>query len=384
MADDARGASRGRRARCRPRLESLEGRALLSHVSHHAASAVHVARATKFYEQTNLVSDDATVIDALNEDPNLINPWGLAATSTGPFWVANNGSGVATAYDGDGVDQGILVTIPAPAFDTNPATPTGLVANESQNFTVSLNGTAGAANFLFASEDGTISGWSDSVDPDNAIKVVDNSFRFAVYKGLAMATTPNGFAQLYATNFRTGAIDVFASNFNAVTTRPGAFTDPSLPRGYAPFGITNFNGNLLVSYAKQDSTKSNNVAGKGAGVVDLYSPTGTLIQRVASHGKLNSPWGMTVAPSDFGKFSNDLLIGNFGDGRINAFKRQGGRFVFVGQLASDKNTPVIIDGLWSLQFGNGSGSGNTNSLYFTSGPNGEQDGLFGKLDPSAL
>ena len=377
----AAGASRDRRARYRPRLESLEGRALLSHVTHHVAADAASSGVTRFYQQTNLVSDDNSVIPAANEDPNLINPWGLAANSTGPFWVANNGTGLATAYDSTGTAQNVLVTIPTPLGDTNPATPTGIVANEGAAFTVSQSTTADVSQFIFASEDGTISGWSPTVSVDNAIKVVDNSSKFAVYKGLAMANTANNLPQLYATNFRSGKVDVFADNFNQLSMSPRAFTDPNLPKGYAPFGITNFNGNLLVTYAKQDSTKSVNVPGKGAGFVDLYSTTGVLITRVASRGVLNSPWGMAVAPSDFGRFSNDLLIGNFGNGTINAFRQEGSRFVFQGQLQTSKNTPLAIDGLWSLQFGNGDTAGATNSLFFTAGPNGETDGLFGELDP---
>jgi uncharacterized protein (TIGR03118 family) len=374
-------ARRERRLKCRPRLESLEGRALLSHVAHQVTQDAAKSTFTNFYKQTNLVSDDTTTIPAENADANLVNPWGLARSTTGPFWVANNGTGLATAYNSSGVAQSVLVTIPSAGDGSSQGTPSGEVANNGGGFKVSLNKTAGVSQFIFATEDGTISGWSPTVSADTAIKVVDNSSSFAVYKGLAMATTPNGLPQLYAANFRTGGIDVFADNFNQLSMEQGTFTDPHLPRGYAPFGIFNYHGDLMVTYAKQDSTRTNNVAGKGDGFVDLYTTNGTLIQRVASRGKLNSPWGMAIAPSGFGRFSNDLLIGNFGDGHINAFKQVGRRFVFQGQLQTSKNHALVIDGLWSLVFGNDGQAGSSKSLFFTSGPNSEADGLFGVLNP---
>jgi uncharacterized protein (TIGR03118 family) len=338
---------------------------------------------SKTYQQTNLVSNDTTIIPAMQPDKNLINPWGIVASKTGPFWVSDNNAGVSTIYDGAGNPQSLVVTIPPPKGSTAAATPTGIVSNSQGGFTVTSGGNSGSAEFIFATEDGTISGWNFGVDQNNAILKVDNSTvgPGAVYKGLALATAPAG-NELFATNFRAGTMDVFNSSFQQITpTTSGAFTDPKIPSGFAPFGITNFNGNLLVTFAKQDSAKHDDIPGRGLGFVDLFSPSGALLARVAKRGQLNAPWGMAVAPGNFGKFSNDLLIGDFGDGRINAFKvnASGTKFTFAGQLSGPKNKPITIDGLWGLAFGNGAMAGNTNSLYFTAGPNGETAGLFGVI-----
>jgi uncharacterized protein (TIGR03118 family) len=374
--------ARSRRTRLRPNIEVMETRSLLSHASVVHTMAHHHVPKSLFYQQTNLVTDNPAIAQAPTTDVKLKNPWGIAASPTSPFWVADNNSGFSTLYDGTGTPQSLVVTIPPPAGAQGPATPTGITFNSTSDFAVSSGGKTAPANFIFATEDGTISGWSFSVDKNNAILEVDNSAAGAVYKGLAWATAPSG-NWLYATNFRSGHVDVFDTNYKPVNLGATAFTDRRIPKGFAPFGITTVNGNLLVTFAKQDAAKHDDVPGKGLGFVDLFNPDGVLIKRIASRGTLNAPWGMAVAPSNFGKFSNDLLIGNFGDGRISAFKQVGNSAVFAGQLgASPRGKTISIDGLWGLSFGNGASSGNTNTLYFTAGVNGEADGLFGELNPT--
>ncbi len=259
--------------------------------------------------------------------------------------------------------------------------PTGIVFNSTSDFVVG-HGNTSPALFIFATEDGTISAWNGSAG-NNAVLEVDNTNTdpntSPVYKGLALAST--GSANfLYATNFRDGTVDVFDTNFTKVTLGQngfGTFTDPNLPAGYAPFGIQNINGNLYVTYALQDSAKHDDVKGAGHGFVDVYNPNGVLVQRLISQGALNSPWGLAVAPANFGTFSNDLLVGNFGDGTINAFNLNTG--AFLGTLVNATNTPLAINGLWGLAFGNNATAGSANTLFFASGLNDEANGLFGSL-----
>src|SRR5947209_3842433 len=298
-----------RRSFRRPVLEGLEDRCLM---------------ATGFI-QTNLVSDIAGV--ARFTDPNLVNPWGIALAPTGPIWIADNGAGVSTVYNGAGKalppNSPLVVTIPPPAGSApgTQAAPTGIVFNGTSDFTVSANGNSAPAIFIFATEDGTISGWNAAVDRTNAILEVDNSAvpmagSGAVYKGLAQGSNANG-NFLFATNVRAGTIDVFDKNF-AKATLAGAFSAPNLPAGFAPFGIRNIGGSLFVTFALQNAAKHDDVAGPGNGFVDVFDTNGNLLKRFASQGSLNSPWGLALAPAKFGIFSNDLLIGDFGDGRINA------------------------------------------------------------------
>jgi uncharacterized protein (TIGR03118 family) len=382
-------------------VDLLEDRAMMSHVVHPVVThSVHAlaSRQTRFV-QTNLVSDGA--VPAAVTDPKLINPWGLAASSGSPWWVNDNGTGFSTLYNGTGAIQSLVVTIPPPGGSSPGATsaPTGMVFNG--NSSAFLVGPNAPAFFIFATEDGTISGWNPAspagrnaavLEVDHSTQVNPNGTTGAVYKGLALANTgADSFApnpRLFATNFRAGTVDVFDSTFHQVTLASGAFTDPKLPKGFAPFGIQAFTmpstsqSVLLVTFAKQDAAKHDDVAGRGLGFVDAFDTSGNLIQRVASRGTLNSPWGMAVAPSNFGKFSGDLLIGNTGDGRINAFKLPNGRshrFASAGQLPGAKGKPIKIDGLWGLAFGNGAGAGPTNTLFFTAGIDGEADGLFGTL-----
>ncbi|MBO0719546.1 MAG: TIGR03118 family protein [Blastocatellia bacterium] len=327
------------------------------------------------YHVRNLVSDGSVKAD--HTDPNLINGWGVASSPTSVVWVAANGTGKATLFDGQGNPQTLVVTVPSAAGGETPGKPTGMVFNNLGDFAVQRVGVTPASSvFLFASEDGTISGWAPSVDPTNAILAVNNSASEAIYKGLAQATNGEG-KFLYATDFHNNKIDVFDSNFKQVTLS-GSFQDHGIPKGFAPFGIQNLNGNLYVTYAKQDEAAEDNVSGVGLGFVDIFDANGNLIRRVASGGALNAPWGMAIAPADFGVFSNRLLIGNFGDGLINAFDVATGEF--LGQLDDDNGKPIMIDGLWGMIFGNGLHGQPTNVLFFAAGPNDESGGLYGRIE----
>jgi len=335
------------------------------------------------YQQHNLVSDGFVPADTV--DPNLVNAWGLSAGPTSFFWVSDNGTGVTTLYNGVGFRAPLVVTIPPLA-----SAPTGQVFNpfnatNPTEFVVTDGSKAGPSLFIFVTEDGTLSGWNPGVPPPppstKAIQVVDNSSSEAVYKGLAIGANSSGHF-LYAANFHAGMIDVFDANFQPATLA-GSFLDPNLPPGYAPFNIQNLNGQLYVMYAQQDADKHDDVPGRGNGFVDVFDTDGHFLQRVASRGQLNSPWGIALAPANFGRFSNDLLVGNFGDGQINAYRLKKQRFHFHGKLQGTKGKPLTIDGLWALLFGlGGANNGPTNQLFFTAGPGGEKHGLFGSLSVS--
>ena len=329
---------------------------------------------SRFYEQHNLVSDGAVPADIV--DPALVNAWGLVASATSPWWAADNATGFSTLYNGNtGAKIALTVSV--------PGAPTGIVFNGGAGFVVASGAAQGPARFIFASEDGTISGWNPAVPPPptstHAQVAVDNSASGAVYKGLAIAVTSVG-DRLYATNFHAGTVDVFDASFHAVS---GGFTDPDLPAGYAPFGIRALGGVIYVTYALQDADKHDDVAGLGHGFVNAFDTDGHLLRRVASRGRLNSPWGLALAPADFGQFGGNLLIGNFGDGHINAFDSEhfegNGELRERGQLHAADGPPIAIDGLWALAFGNNAAAGPTNALFFTAGPFGEEHGLFGKL-----
>lgn len=334
-----------------------------------------------FYKQQNLISDDTTLIPAKHPDGLLRNAWGLVSSSTSPWWIANNGSDSSILFNANtDTIQSLVVAIPGGA-------PTGLVFNNSGGGFAVTSGTASApAVFIFSSEAGVISGWNPGVPPPppSTQAQVGATVDGAIYKGLAIAGTGTD-ARLYATNFHAGTVDVFDNKY-ALLTLPGAFVDPNLPKGYAPFGIQNINGTLYVTYALQDDDAEDDVAGPGHGFVDAYDTAGNLLRRVASAGSLNSPWGLALAPADFGAFSNMLLVGNFGDGRINAYdlsaNTSNGEAVAMGPLHSAKGPPLKIDGLWALQFGNGAGAGPKSTLFFTSGPFDEAHGLFGSLVPT--
>jgi uncharacterized protein (TIGR03118 family) len=316
------------------------------------------------YIQHNLVSDQPGV--AAFTDPNLVNAWGIDSSGSGPIWIANNGSGTSTVYHGNGTALPLVVTIPAGAANTEGSgVPTGVVFNGTGQFMVTENSIGGPAFFIFAGEDGTISGWNPAADL---------SATGAVYKGIALGSTDAG-NFLYATDFHNGFVQVFDSTFTPTTT----FTDTTLTAlGFAPFGIANIGGNLYVTFAMQDVDKHDDVAGPGLGYIDEFDTSGTLIRQFAAQGTLNSPWGMSLAPGNFGTFSGALLVGNFGDGRINAFDLSSGDF--LGQMMRPNGkTPLAIDGLWGLHFGNGGSGGRKNLLFFTAGPDGESHGLFGSI-----
>jgi uncharacterized protein (TIGR03118 family) len=326
---------------------------------------------TKF-AATNLVSDGTPA--AAHTDANLVNAWGIAFNPTGFVWVANNGTNTSTLYDGNGVPQTLVVSIPAGRG--GDAHPTGIVFNSTQDFKVSQNGVTAASPFIFVGESGTISGWSPTVNRTAAITVVDGGPSGPVYKGLAIASYA-GANYLYAADFRNNAIDVYNGSF-VKATLPGGFRDPALPAGYAPFGIQTIGDRIYVAYAKQAASGPDEVKGAGLGIIDVFDTSGVLIKQLATGGALNAPWGMAVAPANFGSFSNDLLVANFGDGKINAYNLSTGKL--DGTVSKADGTPIVIDGLWGLAFGNGINSQPVNTLFFTAGPADEAHGLYGRID----
>lgn len=315
------------------------------------------------YDQTDLVADDAA-LGAATVDADLVNPWGLAFGPTGILWTSNNRSGTSTLYDEAGAKRSLVVTIPSATSATGGA-PTGIVFNPTSDFVIP---SSTKALFIFAGEDGTLSAWNPGAGTA-AVIVADRSSAGAVYRGLALAS--NGGANfLYATDFKNARVDIFDASFAFVSS----FTDTSVPAGFAPFGIQNVNGQLFVTFAKQRGP--DNVAdqpGPGNGFVDIFNTDGTLAKRLVSNGQLNSPWGIALAPAGFGSASGDILIGNFGDGRIGAYDAASG--AFRGFLHDASNAPFAIDGLWALTFGVNTAT----TLYFSAGPNGETHGLLGTL-----
>jgi uncharacterized protein (TIGR03118 family) len=333
------------------------------------AAAADARQQASAYTVHALVSDGAAVA-APATDASLVNAWGLVAGPTTPWWSANNGTNTSTLYTGTGSKIALTVAV--------PGAPTGTVFNASStDFVVSQNGKSGAARFLFATEGGTVLGWSPAVNGATAIAGADRSGAGAIYKGLATAND-----RLYAADFHNGRVDVFDASFGLVSL-PGGFQDPKIAKGFAPFGIQALGGNIVVTYAKQDAARKDDVAAPGQGFVDEFTPDGKLVARVVNSGKknapLNAPWGLALAPADFGGFAGDLLVGNFGNGRISAYAKRGAAWVYKGQLRAADGTPIAIDGLWGIAFGNGTASGPTNSLYFLSGPSAEQHGLFGSI-----
>ncbi len=392
-----------------PALELLEARSLLD------ANVL----------QTNLVSDLPGV--AQLQDPNLVNPWGISESGGSPFWLSDNGSGKSTLYSANPGQtppialsiSSLVVSIPTPGDPFGSSgTPSGTVFNidggamggfKVSGFTNPTTGapapTSAASVFLFATEDGTIVGWNPGVNPQGfnpanagtyGIIAVDNSGNNftqpnpdrqtgAVYKGLSIASNatpifaadPSSTTVLYVSNFRSGKIEVYDPNFTKVTLPSGAFTDPNLPHGYAPFNVQVLNGKVYVTYAKQDAAKHDDAAGPGRGFVDVYNLDGSGGQRLVSGGALDSPWGLAIAPSSFGSLAGTLLVGNFGDGHINAYNATTG--APMGQLTDPSGHPLQIDGLWGLKVGNGGNGGDSQTVYFTAGLDHESHGLFGSL-----
>jgi uncharacterized protein (TIGR03118 family) len=323
------------------------------------------------YTIHNLVSDLPGFADVT--DTNLVNPWGIAFSSTSPFWISDNHAGVSTLYNTVGTPSPLIVTIPPPPGGSPPAAPTGIVFNGTAGFTVASNA---SARFIFSTEDGTIVGWNAGA---NGVIKVDNSTNGTIYKGLAIAKNGTNML-LYATDFHNGKVDVFDSNYNPVTLA-GNFTDATIPTGYAPFGIEPVNGKLFVTYALQDSDQHDDVGGPGHGFVNVFDTSGQLVQRFASSNVLNSPWGIALAPIGFGPFAGALLVGNFGDGAINAFDASNG--TWLGVLKDSSGNPILKQGLWTIKFGNGGNGGDVHTLYFTAGIAGpgavEDHGLFGSI-----
>ena len=404
-----------RRFQAKPSLEALEHLCLLS------GNVL----------QTNLVSDLPGVAQV--QDPNLVNPWGISASSGSPFWVSDNNAGVSTLYSVPGANNtpvsinGLVVSIPAPGAPLGKSgTPTGTVFNidggPTGGFTVSgvdKNGNPikAAAIFLFATEDGTLVGWNPNVNPTGfdpakagtyGIIAVDNSGNNftqpdpalqtgAVYKGLTIASNPttgapifasdaNSGTVLYAANFRSGHIEVYDTGFSSVTLPAGAFADAKLPAGYAPFNVQVLNNKVYVTYAKQNADRHDDVGGPGHGFVDVFNLDGTPglpggQVRLVSRGPLDSPWGLALAPASFGPLGGDLLVGNFKSGFIDVFNPTTGEF--LGNLKDPDGEPIHIDGLWALKVGNGTKGGDANSVYFTAGLFDETHGLFGSLTPVA-
>jgi uncharacterized protein (TIGR03118 family) len=329
------------------------------------------------FRQTNLVSDIPGL--AAHTDRRLQNPWGISLGPDGLFRVDDNHTGLSTVYDVHGHRRPGTVVIPLPPGHTGTSAPDGTVLNTTSGFVISEGGRSAPATSIFATEDGTIAAWNPQVDRHHAILVVDNSGAGAVYKALTLASTSQG-TFIYATNFHNGTVDVFDSHFHQVHLA-GSFTDPNIPAGFAPFGIKNINGTLFVTYAKQLAPDNHDdQAGPGNGFIDEFDTSGHLIRRFASGGALNSPHGLAVAPADFGVFSNALLVGNFGDGRINAFDLKTGKF--LGQISDAAGRPITNVGIWGLTFGNGAGGTRTNTLYFAAGINGETDGLLASISLS--
>jgi uncharacterized protein (TIGR03118 family) len=332
---------------------------------------------TGTYVMMPLVSN-GTVMNTMN-DPALINPWGIALSPDSPMWVANNATETATAYDGAGNQ---LIAVALPSGSRGPADPTGLVFNSTPEFPVS-NGTAAApATFIFDGEGGTLQAWNLSINPTSTSIAYDDGPGGAVYKGLAIAN--NGAANLlYATDFHNSKIDVFDGQFQK-TSVPGGFVDPQLPPGFSPFGIqaVPLNGStvIVVTYAQHAADNPDDeLDAPGAGVVNLFDVNGTLLKRFTVPGSnLNAPWGVVLAPADFGALSNLLLVGNFGDGIINAFDPNSGAFVDTVKDAAGQ--PIANDGLWGLTFGNGTNNQPTNTLFFAAGINDETAGVYGRID----
>jgi uncharacterized protein (TIGR03118 family) len=343
-----------------------------------------LAQTSNAYIQTNLVANTAGMAPVV--DPNLVDPWGIAISTSSPFWVSNHLSGTSTLYNGSGTITPTVVIIPKGSASTFPTgRPTGQVQNNlSATFPTAFllpapNGKV--SSFIFCTDDGTISAWNGSVTASTAVVTYDGGAN-AVYKGMAIGTSAIG-ATLYAANFRSGNIDVFDGGWNKITLA-GSFSDPLVPAGLAPFNIWNLNGKLYVTYAKQDATKFFDVAGAGNGAVAVFDLNGNLLTHLGSGGALNSPWGVAIAPAGWGAFGGDLLVGNFGDGRINAYNLSLG--FYAGALQDTNGNPISITGLWALIFGNGKSGGDTRTLYFAAGvPTGTsvQRGIIGSIAPPA-
>lgn len=329
------------------------------------AHAQHAAkhRSVSHYVQHNLVADRPG--HAASTDPNLVNPWGLSAGPSSPLWVSDNGKDVSTLYNG-GMSGTPISTVPL-VVSTPGGAPTGQVFNNTTGFIVP--GTGNPASFIFAGEHGDITAWNSGTA---AVRVAHT--KGAVYKGLALVHSPFG-ALLLAANFHTNRVDVFNAKFHRLNVG-GLFRDNKLPKGYAPFNVAAIGTRVFVAYARQDAARHDDVPGHGHGFIDTFTTYGTPLHRFASRGDLNSPWGLTLAPKKFGSFSQDLLVGNFGDGRIHVFNPSTGHE--LATLRRPNGNAIVIDGLWGLLVGN-STAGGPNAVWFSAGPGAEAHGLLGTL-----
>jgi uncharacterized protein (TIGR03118 family) len=339
------------------------------------------------FEQINMVSDQPGV--AGPPDSDLVNAWGLSASpgtdaSPGsPLWVSDNGMDKTTLYAGNPAGSPTGMVNKVLAVDVTSGAPTGQVFNAgSSGFVVTDSaGHSGTARFMFATETGAIDGWNPNVGATGPglsthTEVARDNGANAVYKGLAIATASDGHTYLYAANFRSGRVEAYDDTFTPVVLPGGLFVDPRIPAGYAPFNVQELNGRLYVTYAQQDSGLMDDVPGMGHGFVDVFTNDGAFVKRLVTRGVLDSPWGLAIAPDGFGRFGGDLLVGNFGNGNINAFDPTTGHF--EGQLRGSHGQPITIDGLWGLMFGNGNAA-KTNELLFSAGPDDESHGLLGKI-----
>ncbi len=332
---------------------------------------VHAAAPGGFYQQRNLVSD---LPGAVIQDPNLVNPWGIAFSATSPFWVADNVTGTSTLYSGD--VTGPLVKVPMVVTIPGGGAPTGVVFNGTADFVVHSGTSSGPARFIFASQTGVISGWNSAVPPPSpSTNAQIGATADAVFTGLAIGQVGSA-NYLYAADFEHNTIDVYDKTFQPVDL-DGSFSDPNIPNSYSTFNIQNLGGRLYVTYAQQNHKEPDEETDRGSGFVDVFDTSGHLLQRLIKGNHLNAPWGLALAPGNFGPFSNALIVGNFGNGHLQAFDPDSGRF--LGELGGADRKPIVIDGLWGIIFGNGGSGGDRNTLYFAAGPDDETHGLFGAL-----
>jgi len=336
------------------------------------ACTLALARPANSYAVRVLVSDGN--IAAEHVDPDLVNAWGIAFNPVGFSWVSDNGTGKSTLYDGNGVKQSLVVEIPA-SDGVSTGTPTGIMfSGSATDFKVTENGFSAPARFIFSSEDGVISGWAPSVDQTHAIAAVNRPD--SLYKGLAIMTTASG-GRLYATDFHNNHVDVFDANFQMISV-PGGFVDPKLPPKFAPFGIAAVGDVLYVTYTRQDAEQHDDVAGRG--IIDVFDTDGNLLRRGTAQTGLDSPWGVVMAPADFGHFANRLLVSNFGSGEISAYDPVSGQL--VGYIRNTDGTRLRVPGLWGIEFGNGLFDQPKNTLFFSGGPSHEAHGVYGRVDPT--
>jgi uncharacterized protein (TIGR03118 family) len=343
------------------------------------------------YLQTNLTADQSGV--ATNTDPNLVNPWGLSRASGSPWWISDNGTGLSTLYNAAGVAQSLVVAVPTGDPSQSPSgTPTGTVFAGGANFMLP---DGKPALFMWVTEDGTVSGWNPSLVPITSAVLEVNTKSKSVFKGAALATVSvgsNSATMLYVADFRKGRIQVFDESFNHVSWIEDAFADDEhngmghgddnqlhIPHGYAPFNVQNIGGEIYVTFAQQDSAKHDEVDGPGLGYVAVFSPWGKFLRQLEHGSWLNGPWALAMAPGDFGPYSHNLLVGQFGSGNIAVYDPVTGRF--KGLLMDKTNNPIMIDGLWALSFAGGGNNGTATTLYFSAGSDGEAHGLFGTITP---